>query len=215
MKNRLGDVLNVLVILSVLVFLASENGPIRSYLRDRSESKKMLADINGSWSALTDVGGRIGNPDSQPDIVEFIDYQCPPCRDLGLSIEDVLVADPSLSVVVRQLPGKVIHPRAEEAALAVICAEFQGEFAPLHEYLISSEDWYEMLDWEAIASSSGVTQATALVACMDSNEARERLDADRTLAAQLRVRMTPTLITQKGVRPGAATSEEIGRLVAR
>lgn len=80
------------------------------------------------WTELADSPDRLGTG-TQVSVVEFLDFQCPYCTAEAATVDSVLTANPDLAIGVRQLPLP-IHPAAEGAARAAVCAEAQGRFAP-------------------------------------------------------------------------------------
>lgn len=73
-------------------------------------------------------------------LVEFGDYQCPPCRAEYGAIRDLVAArQPQVGFVFRHYPLMEIHPAAFTAALYVEAAREQGKFGQMHEMVYSDE----------------------------------------------------------------------------
>ena len=198
----------MLVILAGLIFIASENGPIRPSLRRYADERANRAAVEAHWGELTKGGGIVGDSAGPVEIVEFLDYQCPYCSQNEASIVELVSSDPSVSVLIRHYPMS-IHSRAEEAALAVVCAASQGEFLSMHRYLLGNDDWYHVSDWMEIADAARVGDGARLVSCMGREDSRALVEADIALAEKLGIRGTPTFLTATGIFSGFRTAEQL------
>ena len=133
-----------------------------------------------------------GPADAPITIVEFSDYQCPFCRRWHDEVyESLLAAYPGkIKMVYRNLPLTSIHPDAEAAAEAALCAGEQNVYWQYHDKLFSSE----------ILGSGAFTQyaqelnlnMTAFEACVSDHKFKEAIQADGDFALKLGVRSTPT-----------------------
>lgn len=138
-----------------------------------------------------------GSPSTGPvgapiTMVEFADFECPHCGAVA----------PLLDKVVEQykqhvrffykfmpLPG---HQHAEPAAYAAFAAMKQGKFWEMHHKLYQNQLKLEMGDLETYATDLGLELGRFRVD-MRSNEARERVEADKKAADDLKVQATPTV----------------------
>ena len=79
--------------------------------------------------------------DAPITIVEFSDYQCPFCKRWHDEVYGPLLdAYPGkIRFVYRHLPLTSIHPDAQSAAEAAMCAGEQDAYWEFHEKLFSSE----------------------------------------------------------------------------
>ena len=139
-----------------------------------------------------------GHPSRGPDdaaltMVEFIDFECPFCgsyardtlprieRDYGDRVRYVSVQFP-LS----------IHPHAEEAARAAICADDQGVYWRYHELLFAHQDQLDRSGLTELAGRAGADRAS-FADCLASPAVRQRVAADVALGNANGVASTPTL----------------------
>ena len=76
-------------------------------------------------------------------LIEYGDYQCPPCRNSALAIERLLAEHPrDLRFVYRHFPTRR-HRNAVAAARAAEAAEAQGRFWEMHAVLFANQQqWY-------------------------------------------------------------------------
>lgn len=93
-----------------------------------------------------------GDPHSTYTLVEFGDYQCPPCHAANEKIPDILKKyRGKVRFTFRNLPLTSIHPYAMPAALAAEVARQQGQFWSVHDHLYRIDP--EVFDAVAIRSA--------------------------------------------------------------
>lgn len=147
-RRRLDLVVNVAILVTLAIVLLSPSGFFGSRAFAALESWRTKRAIAKIWPELTDVGSRLdGGGYDRRIIVEFVDYECPLCRQIA---EDVSVrsASEKVDVVVRHLPLE-IHDKAREAALAAVCSEKHQVFPQAHMALLDDEQWLADSEWLA------------------------------------------------------------------
>jgi len=212
MRKRIGAVVDVVVIGAVAFFLLSPNGPIGSWFTQWRTERLRTRAIEENWKDIISEGGRMGSAEANRVLVEFVDYQCPFCRQMHPLLERLLERHPDLTIVHRHLPLTSIHPSAAAAAKASICAEQFSVFPQAHDALLTSDHWQEDVDWGHWAARFGVDER-AFEDCYLSDETGERLQRDIELAAALQFQTTPTFVTEAGVKFGALTLSELEALL--
>ena len=134
----------------------------------------------------------LGPADAPITIVEFSDYQCPFCRRWHEEVyEQLLAAYPGkIRMVYRHLPLTSIHPDAQPAAEAAMCAGDQDAYWPFHNKLFSSD---------SLSAATFVQYAQELSlnvedfnACVTERKYKEAVESDIDFAVNLGVRSTPT-----------------------
>ena len=199
------------VLLAVIAFRPS--GVVGGRLREWKSERQVLALYREEWKQA--VAGRrsvLGNGDAAPAIFEFSDYLCPFCR---LSHETVngWAASGEARVVLVHVP---LSDRAAEAARAAICAETEGAFPRMHDYLMTNEGWKAgQVDWESIAVAADVPAGRPFARCLDSSATTERLARDAALADRWRVTATPTFVSEHARIVGAASEPDGKKLLGR
>jgi len=159
--------------------------------------------LEAHWSEVAAEGSPIiGGPERPITVVEFGDYQCPPCRLFQERADAELASHSGVTLLFRHLPNPRVHPHSERAALAAICAEFQGRFPAMHALLFAVADWARAPDWSDLATQAGVPDVPAFEACLDGDPARHRLQRDQAVALTLAVPGTPTFVTAEFIRTG-------------
>lgn len=145
----------------------------------------------------------IGSPTAKVVLVEYGDYQCPPCVTLQRVIEETLQKrGGDVRFIFRHYPTKR-HRNAERAAEAAEAAGAQGRFWAMHAKLYDNQrEWYGQSDpmeaFTRYARELGldVPRFTSDVA---SKRFRGKIRASKEQAQQLGVRGAPALFVN-GVR---------------
>ena len=198
-----------LTIAGFLLFLAFRpQGPAREWLDARSEVAAYQSKVSEAWVDL--VGPRL--EDDTTVLVEFLDYQCPACREMESTLTEG-VETGRFQVVRRHLPIERLHPRAGDAARAMICAEQTGHSGAMHNRLIAQSEWMEEASpFLRTAHSVGIADTVSFRECFDSQETSRRLQYDLDLAHHLGVHGTPSFLSRSGVISGQATVEALEQL---
>lgn len=196
MKGFLGSALGLAVVAAIGFAGFRPNGPGQAYVGRWLKGRA----IESRWTWLTTTGGRVGNrSDSALILVEFGDYQCPWCREAQKAVDSLLREYPNVAFVYHPFPLS-IHPHAQAAALASICAERQGAFEALHQFLYADAGW-EKTDspvWNMIAIKTGVSDTAAFTACLGQHERAAQLDTSVEIGRELGVVGTPTFLSRDG-----------------
>ena len=125
-------------------------------------------------------------------LVEFGDYQCPPCHSIAPQLKQIESdSHGRLSIVFRHLPLNS-HPLALNAATAAEAAAEQGRFWEMHERLYSDLDKLNEVDIVRYAREIGLDEAKFDKARRGS--ARQTVLADNATAQSLALRGTPSLL---------------------
>ncbi len=142
---------------------------------------------------IPDEGYPSFGPDDAPiTIVEFSDFQCPFCKQWHQTVyEPLLAAYPGkIRVVYRHLPLTSIHPDAQGAAEAAMCANAQGKFWEFHDKLFAGEALGAGI-YSQYASDLGL-DVKKFEACITKGAYRQAVQEDSDFALNLGVNSTPT-----------------------
>ncbi len=131
-SERLNMAVNVLVIAFILFVLFRPDGLAMNELRKLRKGSLDREKISAAWPALAQ-GTRLVEGSPERVVVEFSDYQCPYCKQAH-QVLDSVVREVGGTLVYRHMPLTLIHPEAEGAARAAICAERQGRFREMHDH---------------------------------------------------------------------------------
>jgi protein-disulfide isomerase len=108
------------------------------------------------------------------NVIEFIDFQCPFCRQLHPSLLELLEEYGSRVNLVRLNMPLPQHPQARHAARAYCCAEAQQKGSEMADALIASDDLTPEA-CERLASKLGLSLAE-FQKCVNSSATDARID---------------------------------------
>lgn len=147
--------------------------------------------------------GYLMGSDSAPvEITEYADYQCPGCAQLETiqmpTVRRQLIETGKVRWRYRDFPLDQLHPWARLAAHAAACADDQGKFWPMHDYIYAhhpewSGDPRGANRFRDYAGAVGL-DLTAYDQCMQSLKFAGRIQASVDEGVKLGVTGTPTLL---------------------
>lgn len=145
-------------------------------------------------------------------IVEFSDFQCPWCGALTPTLEAVQQKyGDKVRLVFRQFPLS-IHGNAQKAAEAALCANEQGKFWELHDYMFQNQGSLAVEQLKAKAVELGL-KAEPFNQCLDSGKTAKAVAADMKAGAAVGVGSTPTFFINGIALTGGKPIEEISALI--
>lgn len=211
-----GHLLNLGLVAVLLYAISLPGGPLRTRFAAWRTQARLSVLVEEHWQALAATSARMDTGDaSTAMIIEFGDYECPFCRDSHEHLEAVLESHPNATIAFRHYPLTAIHPKAEAAARAAICAEEQGRFPQLHSLLFESTGWRDTGDWKTLAEEAGVDDLVLYEDCLGGEAAGRRLEEDMRLGDALGVTATPTFFYQFGGHVGYANEDQLVELIQR
>jgi len=153
-------------------------------------------------------------PESAPvTIVEFSDFQCPFCSKIIPTLDRVTkdYAD-TVRLVFRQFPLHSLHPEAQKAAEASLCAHEQGEFWAMHDAMFEDQEALGLADLKATAKTLGL-DSTTFDDCLDSGKHADQVEADLEAGLAAGVSGTPALFINGRFLSGAQAYDEIAKVI--
>jgi len=139
-----------------------------------------------------------GNKEASITLLEYSDFQCPACKSYAPMIKRLSEEyKDTLKIVYRHYPLPQ-HKNASAAARASEAAGKQGKFWEMHDMLFDKqEEWSGESDivarLESYAESLGLNK-DQWRADYESQEVKDAVNADVTLANTIRVNSTPTFV---------------------
>jgi len=126
-------------------------------------------------------------------IVEFSDFECPYCSGLFPTLKQVEKAyGDKVRIVYRQFPLTAIHPHAQKAAEASLCANEQQHFWEFHDSLFGNQRDLTVEALKRRAEEMKLDSA-AFNACLDSGKHADAITKDIDEGARAGVTGTPAL----------------------
>jgi protein-disulfide isomerase len=159
------------------------------------------------------LGPQRGAARAPVTIVEFSDFECPFCRRVQPTLQQILTryAD-KVRLVYRDFPIDSAHARARPAAEAARCADDQGKFWPYHDRLYAAGTDLSSDQLRALAREVGVDMA-AFEACIAARTHREEIEKDVDEGVRFGVTRTPTFFINGKPLTGAQPLDGFVRLI--
>lgn len=166
-------------------------GELLASLRDRYEVVSHLVPFRVE---LETEGAPVKGPGGAPiKLVEFSDFQCPYCARINPALAEVRERyGDKLQVVFRQFPLRQIHPQAQKAAEAALCAGDQGKFWAMHDALFANQQQLGEASLKAKAGELGLDRAR-FETCLDSDAKAEAVQEDLEAGERAGVAGTPAI----------------------
>ena len=197
-------------VLLTLCAVAVASVYIYGELSDRPASPRTTVGSEmDNWQEQAALGIRIGPGDARMVIIEFMDFNCPYCAAVVPAVDSLLAQYPAEAALVFQhFP---LSDRSLPSAVAVECAERQGQFHPMYRLLFAEQQQLGSKDWRTFAEEAGVQDIAAFDACTAlPADSFPRIDAGSGLGRRWNVGGTPTLFVN-GRLFGGRTFQDLKR----
>jgi protein-disulfide isomerase len=140
-------------------------------------------------------------------IVKFEDFQCPYCKTVQSTYQELLKRyNGKVRLVHKDLPLDAIHPQARQAAEAARCAGDQGKFWEYHDTLYANSPKAAVEELKAYAKQVGINVAS-FEQCFTSGKYKGLVQRDLSEGAQLGLTGTPTFFINGREMSGAQPVE--------
>lgn len=207
--------------------LAQVSGQIQQYLKAekynnaRRELAARLKAGYGITIALQPIRSNVetaGSPslgpaDAPVTLVEFSDFQCPYCSRYSTTLNDLLAKyGKEVRLVYRQFPLSQIHPFAEKAAEASLCAADQGHFWEMHDLMFQGQAQLSEADLRAKAARLQINMDT-FSQCLLSDKYAAKVRQDQQEGQRLGITGTPALFINGRFLSGALSLDDLARII--
>jgi protein-disulfide isomerase len=154
-----------------------------------------------------------GPAEAAVTIVEFSDFQCPYCSRVLPTLDRIQQSyGDKVRLVFRQFPLRSIHPQAQKAAEASLCAHDQQKFWEMHDAMFGDAKQLGIDQLKAKAASLGL-DTEAFNECLDSSRHAEQVQGDVVAGSQAGVTGTPAMFVNGRFLSGAQPYEAIAKLI--
>lgn len=159
-----------------------------------------------------------GHPSKGPanapvTIVEFSDFECPFCSGLYPTLKRVEETyKDKVRIVYRQFPLNHIHPHAQKAAEASLCAHDQDKFWQFHDEMFLDQKNLTVDDLKSKAAKLSLNAAT-FSGCLDSGKYAGAIRDSIAEGSSVGVDGTPALFINGRYLGGNQPYDEIAKII--
>jgi len=148
-------------------------------------------------------------------IVEFLDFDCPYCKDALSAVHGITSLRRDVKVIIRDYPLIDIHPDAEQAARAARCIWRQGGsgmYWKYHDLLFADQSSHDADTLQSLASRVGADSRFA--SCLQGGLEDARVQQSIIDAKAAGVSVTPTFFVDGVMVEGAADAQTLMGMMA-
>ncbi len=163
-----------------------------------------------------------GQADAPVVVTEFSDFQCPACGQVARTVIPELIKQyvdtGKVRFVYREFPLSSIHPLAQKASEAAVCAGWQDRYWEMNEKLFAAQsEWgAEGADptsfFKKYARDLGV-DGKKFDECLDSGQAALEVQGEVMAAEMAEVQATPTFFINDIPIQGGRSIETLGQII--
>jgi protein-disulfide isomerase len=163
----------------------------------------------------------MGSADAPVVVTEFSDYECPACASVESQVIPELIKryvdTGKVRFVYREFPLSSIHPNAQKAAEAAVCAGEQDRYWEMHDRLFASQaEWSAEEDpsdnFKSYAEDAGL-DADEFAQCLDSGEAAAVVLGEMQVGEAMGVNATPYFFVGDLPIRGGLPIDSLGRII--
>lgn len=155
-----------------------------------------------------------GNKRGSVNVVMFFDYQCPHCKRMVKSNENIMKQNPEVRFVFKELP--IFGATSQFASSAALAAAKQGKYIQFHNKLMETKGRLSEDDVIKVAKAVGLN-VDKMKKDMKSQTVLNELKQNYLLADSLSIQGTPAFIVGRypstgnnyNFIPGATTAQEL------
>lgn len=192
--------------------------------RQKEIEKKELASqqaVHKHFSELTSSSEptHFGAKKHKVVIVEFADYQCGHCRQMASVLHHVVAQNPSVQVIVRELP--IFGSTSRFAAKIAMLASREGKFEAVHQGLMAVDGKLNKANIMSVAKANGMDVAAINKALKEDDALNVALKENFRLSQALQIMGTPAFVVSDAQGkhaafvPGAMPEAQLSALVRR
>jgi protein-disulfide isomerase len=169
-------------------------------------------DPNKKYDVKVGVSPSRGPADAQVKIVEWSDFQCPFCRRVGPTLDQLEKEyGDKVQIVFKHMPLSM-HTKARPAHAAAEAAGMQGKFWEMHDMIFSDQRAMSEAKYLEYASELGL-DTEKFQKDSTSDEVEQRLASDYAQGTKLGVTGTPAFFVNGRFLSGAQPFSSFKKLV--
>ncbi len=186
----------------------------RTYLEKLEKEHKVVRSLEPLRFDVSAPGRpALGLASAPVSLVLFSDFECPYCREMSDTLKEIVKNyGKNVRLVFRQMPLTSIHPFAQKAAEASLCAASQGRFWEMHDQLFEDQENLSEKDLKERAGKLGLDIA-AFNKCLDGKQVAAQVREDVRAGAAAGVDGTPALFVNGRYLNGNRPYDDIAELI--
>ncbi len=192
----------------------SRQGALEAFLTDLKSKYAVVSYLEPLRLEVDSAGAPAQGPETAPvTIIEFSDFECPYCSRVVPTLERVREEyGDKVRLVFRQFPLRSIHPNAQKAAEASLCANDQGRFWEMHDVMFQEQ---KALGLDQLKQKAARLEldTEAFNECLDSGRYEDQVAADLEAGSSFGVTGTPAIFINGRFLSGAQPFEAIAKIV--
>jgi predicted DsbA family dithiol-disulfide isomerase len=154
-----------------------------------------------------------GSASAPVTVVVFSDFQCPYCKAFSATLKQAAQKyGDKIRLVFRQFPLTAIHPNAQKAAEASLCAAGQQKFWEMHDLLFQNQSYLSVQDLKNRADRLGL-DVTAFNACLDGGKSAAIVHEDLAAGFRAGAEGTPASFVNGRFIGGNVPLDELSALI--
>jgi len=186
------------------------HGDLMKRLRDKFSVSVQFDPMRAEVSAAG--APAIGPADAPVQLVLFSDFECPYCSRVVPTLDQVQEKyGDRVRLAFRQFPLS-IHPHAQKAAEASLCAGEQGKFWEMHDAMFGDQKKLGVDDLKATAATLEL-KAEQFNSCLDSGKYADQVKKDMESGQEAGVSGTPAMFVNGRFISGAVPYEQLASVI--
>lgn len=205
--------------LKVWDFLRSQkiNQQRQAYVQRLREKTKVAVYLEEPASARVSVdphkGFARGPKDAPVAIVEYSDFQCPFCKAVLSTVNEIMARYPGkVKWVFRDYPIATLHPTAPKVHEAARCAREQGKFWEYHDLLFERSPSHSPEQLKQYARELKL-DSPVFAECLESGKYQAEVAHDVEEGTRLGVSGTPTFVINGRFLEGEQSVTALQKLI--
>lgn len=212
-RMKVGDVTpTVLTAAIVVMAIAIAARELREWRGDRASPPPMPV-FDGRWRDALEHAFQRTNPAASVTLLEFVDMECPACRESHSAIRALAKKyGHRLSVAFVHYPLKT-HAYARLGAFAVVCAGRQGRVDHAMDRIFEDQRLLSAFEASDFARSITIPRVDAFEACVADSTRIAEAQQGRSAGERMQLTGTPTIVINGWRFRGAVSQHYLAQAI--